>query len=82
MLSEEAARRDNCGLTCRELKVVRRLVEGYSNEDIAADLATSSQVVEMHIASILGKLGASNRLEIVLFAVFHQLGDELKLDDE
>ena len=79
---QEAERCDSFGLTRTELNVVRRLVAGYTNEEIADDLATSGEVVNRHIASILSKLHASNPLDIVLFAVFHQLADELKLNDK
>jgi DNA-binding NarL/FixJ family response regulator len=52
-------------LTPRELDVVRLLALGLPNKAIGARLGISDQTVKFHIASILGKLGAANRTEVV-----------------
>ena len=52
-------------LTPRELEVLELLAEGSPNKAIARRLAISDQTVKFHIASILGKLGASNRTDAV-----------------
>jgi DNA-binding NarL/FixJ family response regulator len=56
-------------LTVRELEVLPLLVEGKSNVEIAAALFISPRTVKNHIASILGKLGAENRIQAAVEAV-------------
>ena len=52
-------------LTHRELQVLELLAEGLPNKGIADRLGISDQTVKFHVASIMGKLGASNRVETV-----------------
>jgi DNA-binding NarL/FixJ family response regulator len=52
-------------LTPRELNVLELLAEGLPNKAIASRLDISDQTVKVHVASILGKLGASNRTDAV-----------------
>lgn len=56
-------------LTAREVEVLERLAEGLPNKAIAARLGISDQTVKFHVASICGKLGASNRTDAVRRAV-------------
>jgi DNA-binding NarL/FixJ family response regulator len=56
-------------LTPREVQVVALLAEGLPNKAIATRLGISDQTVKFHVASICGKLGASNRTEAVRLAV-------------
>jgi DNA-binding NarL/FixJ family response regulator len=62
-------------LTPRELEIVRFIVEGSTNRDIAARLAISEDTVKHHLRSIFDKLGVSNRLELGLFAVSNRIVD-------
>lgn len=55
-------------LTTRQHDVVRLLGEGLSNKRIAKALDLSESTVKHHIKSILEQLGASNRLQIVIYA--------------
>lgn len=56
-------------LTPREIQVLELLAEGLPNKSIADRLGISDQTVKFHIASIMGKLGSSNRVETVRRAV-------------
>jgi DNA-binding CsgD family transcriptional regulator len=52
-------------LTRRELRIIRHLAQGETNEQIAARLVLSRDTVKTHVKHILRKLGASNRAEAV-----------------
>ena len=52
-------------LTPREKEVLQMLASGLGNKQIAAHLKISEHTVKFHVASILGKLGASSRTEAV-----------------
>lgn len=56
-------------LTPRELEVLRWILRGKTNVQIAALLARSAQTVKHQVASVLGKLGATNRAQAVSRAV-------------
>ena len=57
------------GLTARELEVLRLLVEGRSNPDIAAELFISRKTASNHVTSILAKLGVETRTAAASSAV-------------
>jgi len=52
-------------LTPRETEVLRLLASGLGNKEIGAKLQISEHTAKFHVASILGKLGASTRAEAV-----------------
>jgi DNA-binding NarL/FixJ family response regulator len=56
-------------LTPREIEVLELVAEGLSNKLIAEQLGISDQTAKFHVASIAGKLGASNRTDAVRRAV-------------
>ncbi len=56
-------------LTPRESEVLQMLASGLGNKEIAAKLAISEHTVKFHVASILGKLGASTRTEAVSLGI-------------
>lgn len=62
-------------LTHRELDVLRLLVRGYTNVQIATQLCISARTVEGHRANLMGKLGVRSRLELVEYAEQHSLLD-------
>ncbi len=45
------------------------LAGGLANKEIAAKLNLSDHTVKFHVASILGKLGASSRAEAVAMGI-------------
>lgn len=52
-------------LTQREQEVLRLLVSGASNGEIAAQLVVSLATVKKHVSNILGKLGVESRTQAV-----------------
>ncbi|WP_158371582.1 response regulator transcription factor [Cellulosimicrobium cellulans] len=55
-------------LTPRELEVLRCVGEGRSNGEIAVQLQVSEATVKTHLARILPKLGARDRVQAVVLA--------------
>jgi DNA-binding NarL/FixJ family response regulator len=65
LASRLAGRVARSQLSARELDVLRLMVTGKRNKDIAAALDISEGTVKIHVSSILGKLGVSDRTEAV-----------------
>ena len=55
-------------LTPKELEVLREMVGGYTNQEIAEKLGISVQTVKTHITNMLQKTGFRNRLELAIKA--------------
>lgn len=56
-------------LTPREMDVLRLLVEGHSNKEIARSLHLVEETVKFHVRHILDKLGVQSRTQAVLAAI-------------
>lgn len=56
-------------LTSREQDVLSLLARGCSNREIAREMGISDITVRTHVSHVLGKLGVSNRVEAVLYAL-------------
>jgi DNA-binding NarL/FixJ family response regulator len=54
-------------LTLREEQVVSMVVEGLTNDEIAAQLGVSAHTVKNHLFRIYEKLGISSRMELNLY---------------
>ena len=66
-----ATSRETFGLTPRELDVVKLVVSGGTNKDIATTLGISEETVKRHLTHCFDKTGVSTRLELALFAMHH-----------
>jgi DNA-binding NarL/FixJ family response regulator len=58
-------------LTSREEQVVALVSDGLSNRNVATELGISEHTVKKYLFRIFDKLGISNRVELVLYAVHH-----------
>jgi DNA-binding NarL/FixJ family response regulator len=63
-------------LTERERQVIRGLVRGKSNKEIAHELGISAKTVSVHRSNLMTKLGVHNRIELLRYATQHGLVDE------
>ena len=55
-------------LTEREEQVLTKVASGLSNSEIAGELYITLSTVKTHVASLMTKLGARNRVEIAIWA--------------
>jgi len=60
-------------LTPREKTIISCLTQGLRNRDIANHLTITEQTVKNHLRSIYDKIGVSDRLELVLYAIHQRL---------
>ena len=63
------SRTDRLGLAGRELEVMKGLLKGYSNKEIAQKLIISERTVQTHLGNIFTKLEVTSRTEAVLAAI-------------
>lgn len=68
--AKEAVRRaaDQAKLSVREEQIVRLLLSGKQNREIAASLKLSEKTVKGYMGNLMSKLNARNRLEVVIAA--------------
>lgn len=59
----------NPDLTKREQEVLRLIVQGKTNKEIADELVLARDTVRNHVASILSKLGVHSKLQAAAIAV-------------
>jgi two-component system, NarL family, response regulator LiaR len=56
-------------LTPRELEILRLIADGRENAEIAELLVISPSTAKNHVANVLEKLGAQNRVQAAVYAV-------------
>ena len=61
------------GLTSRQLAVLKLLVRGMSNKQVASTLGISSRTVESHRYQIMNRLNVHSLSELVVYAVRNHL---------
>ena len=62
-----------CGLTEREVEVLRLVAAGKTNPEIAAHLVLSEKTVGRHLSNIFSKIDVTTRTAAAAFAYQHQL---------
>lgn len=66
-------KRYNTELTERELDVLRQIVEGKQNKDIATELGISLYTVKAHVCNIIDKLAVDDRTQAAIKALREEL---------
>lgn len=65
----EAANLEDCPLTARELEVLKLIVDGLSNPEIAERLTITKATAKAHVHSILQKLCVDDRTQAAVLAM-------------
>lgn len=60
-------------LTSRETEILTKITEGKSNKQIGNELYISDQTVGVHRKNIMKKLGLTNTVKLIKFAIENQL---------
>jgi len=60
-------KRENLGITRRELEILELIAQGMSNREIAGKLFVSENTVKTHSSRVFDKLGAKRRTQAVQF---------------
>jgi two-component system, NarL family, nitrate/nitrite response regulator NarL len=65
-------------LSPKELSIIACITQGKRNKEIAFQLGTTEQVVKNYLRKIYDKLGVSDRLELALYCLHHQIHKKAK----
>jgi DNA-binding NarL/FixJ family response regulator len=60
-------------LSAKELTIISCITRGMRNKEIASQINTTEQVVKNYLRKIYDKLGVSDRLELALYCLHHQI---------
>ena len=60
-------------ITARQKEVLKMLVVGRSNKEIASPLGIEERTVKAHVAQLMRKLGVSNRIALSVHAITHSI---------
>ena len=60
-------------LTNKEVAIITCITRGMRNKEIAYQVGTTEQVIKNYLRKIYDKLGVSDRLELALYCLHHQL---------
>ena len=66
-------REQSSALSRREREIVALVSQGFKNKEMAERMFISEQTVKNHLHNIFDKLGVSDRLELALYAIHHDL---------
>ena len=65
-------------LSPKELAIIAYITQGKRNKEIAYQVGTTEQVIKNYLRKIYEKLGVSDRLELALYCLHHQLDKKAK----
>ncbi|HEX3471833.1 MAG TPA: response regulator transcription factor [Silvibacterium sp.] len=65
-------------LSPKELAIIACITQGKRNKEIAFQLGTTEQVIKNYLRKIYDKLGVSDRLELALYCLHHQIHKRAK----
>ena len=71
--SRLGVREQSGALSAREREIVILVAQGFKNKEMAERMFISEQTVKNHLHNIFDKLGVSDRLELALYAIHHNL---------
>ncbi len=60
-------------LSEKELNIISFVTQGLRNKEIAVEIGTTEQVIKNYLRKVYDKLGVSDRLELALYCIHHQL---------
>jgi len=60
-------------LSAKELAIIGCITRGMRNKEIAYQIGTTEQVIKNYLRKIYDKLGVSDRLELALYCMHHQV---------
>ena len=69
-------REQGAALSAREREIVTLVAQGFKNKEMAERMFISEQTVKNHLHNIFDKLGVSDRLELALYAIHHNLHEQ------
>ena len=64
-------------LSPKEISIIAYISQGKRNKEIAHHIGTSEQVIKNYLRKIYDKLGVSDRLELALYSLHHDLQKNL-----
>jgi DNA-binding NarL/FixJ family response regulator len=68
-------------LSPKELAIIACIAQGKRNKEIAFQMGTTEQVIKNYLRKIYDKLGVSDRLELALYCLHHQLDKPLNPEE-
>jgi DNA-binding NarL/FixJ family response regulator len=60
-------------LSSKEIAIIGCITRGMRNKEIAYQIGTSEQVIKNYLRKVYDKLGVSDRLELALYCLHHQI---------
>jgi DNA-binding NarL/FixJ family response regulator len=69
-------------LSKKELAIISCITRGMRNKEIAYQIGTTEQVIKNYLRKVYDKLGVSDRLELALYCLHHQLLKKYTSDPE
>lgn len=70
---DNRTKQDPDKLSKREIEVLKLIVEGMTNEEIANELHVSVTTIRTHRAHLMSKTGSSNAASLIMFAIKNKI---------